>query len=177
MEITETKNECPQCDGTGKEFGVNVCRRCSGSGCVAPSNKTASFMGQPLVKTAQEIPEYSGSFEFVGDPKTEETQDFDYDDERTNRNIKYNEDTEFDGTDNALLIPKNRSDEEIKRGLASMLRSVNPEEFESVFVAFCDILGQNPEEIETSQKSPYLCLDKMNSQQLRSAFCVIKKFV
>jgi hypothetical protein len=168
VEDKDAKRTCPQCDGCGEEdLGKPIiCRKCKGAGTVAPISRFAAIMcAGELEKVAQED---------MGDEDGEEPKD---------------EDGEFSGSgvDDLVLIPKNRSDGEIKAGISSLLNSMSPAQLMQAFEKACDVLALGDAEKKTvmigSGNQPnedkateflYSSIDRMNSQQLRAMFCELR---
>jgi hypothetical protein len=195
IETDKQVTQCPQCDGTGKEqlfLNKKCCRRCNGKGTLEHKQKEASFMGKILTKSAfetqdenQDEPPYSGSVKYVDED--EEFDDFSdlidqnhQQDKMGNRErIQYGNE-ESDGVDESLFIPTNRSDLELRSGIISMVRSMDTGNSEKLIASFQKILGEQNNEIPNAKQAlsyTYDCMEKMNSEQLRLAFCVTRQFV
>lgn len=170
--------ECPQCEGYGKEhisIRVTSCRKCHGTGVLELVSKKAYCEEDVLVKTAQTFEEFKDDQDDIDD-----FSDLtDVDNEKGQ--IHYDKETESSGIDDSLIIPASRSNEEIKRGIISMLRSFDGNELKELFPVFCKILNKNPDivssQVENINEYTYYCLDDMNATQLRIAFCITRKFI
>lgn len=180
MSTEELKTrECPQCEGVGKEhisIKVTSCRKCHGTGVLELVSKKSYCDENVLVKTAQTFEEFKDDQNDLIDDFSDLTN---IDNEKNQ--IHYDKETESSGIDDSLIIPADRSNEEIKRGVISMLRSFNGSELKELFPMFCRILNRNPDVISSqvgnTNEYTYYCLDDMNATQLRNAFCITRKFI
>jgi len=177
-QIKSQTKMCPQCEGTGNEYislKRKACRKCHGTGTIEYVEKLSSNLNEKVLKTAQTFEDYSSNendidnFSDFNDTDTDNTQ------------IHYSKENESAGVDDSLLISQSRSDNEIKRGIISMLISFDREKIKELFPMFCRILKEDPEavssQVENINEYTYYCLDNMDSEQLRNAFCVTRKFI
>lgn len=196
--------ECPQCDGTGKESILlkhKCCRRCKGTGTIDCSERESSFMGKTLVKSSstKQIEKQSqnentyDSVDYVN--PDDEDSDFlkmleefresdtgESTEPSTSYQISYDE--EVNGMDDSLIIPPERSDASLKSGIISMVRSMDNSNSERLITSFQKILQINPDEqtnppLNTKKAINYVynCVNNMNSEQLRLAFCITRQFM